>query len=125
MIALALQKALFAELGNALTEPVYDQVPHDASYPYVNFNTADTQPNDFLAERMSEVAVSLNVWSRSGGQAEVQRVIGEIYKALHKTRLPLDVGDMIEIRVTNLRTGREKDAKTYTGQVSLLALIHH
>lgn len=123
--ALALQKAVFAELSSALSVPVYDAVPQDSNYPYVTYNATNVNNDDFLTERMDQLSISLNVWSRTLGQEEVLRIMGDIDDALHRARLSLDTGSLVSLRVTAKRTNREDDNETYMGQISLLAHIQH
>lgn len=120
----ALQKAIVTQIEAELTTPIYDRVPQSAEYPYITYNGADVQDADYLVERMDEIAVSLNVWSR-GGQAEVQQIMSQIDTALDRQRLALDEGTMVSMRVTNRRTAREPDTYTFMGQVSLLVMIHY
>lgn len=123
MRALALQKAIFAALAD-LAVPVFDKVPQGQAYPYVTYVSADTADDDFLVERMDQVSVTLQAWSRAGGQQEVQEIMSEIDDRLDRKKLPLDTGRLINLRVTRTRTAREDDTETYMGQVSLLAQIH-
>lgn len=123
--ALALQKAIFAKLGSALSVTVYDAVPQDSDYPYVTYNDTNVNNDDFLTERMDQLSISLNVWSRTLGQEEVLRIMGDIDDALHRARLSLDTGSLVSLRVTAKRTNREDDNETYMGQISLLAHIQH
>lgn len=123
MRALALQKAIFSALAD-ISAPVFDKVPQDQEYPYVTYVSADTADADFLVERMDEVSVTLQAWSRAGGQQEVQEIMAEIVERLDRKKLPLDSGNLINLRVTRTRTAREDDTETYMGQVSTLAQIH-
>lgn len=130
----AVQAALFAALnGNIVINgspgtavPVYDVPPQgSAAYPYVTIDSQFTNDADFLASRMDERTVYLNVWSRYPGQKEVNDIMAEIDRLLHTKRLTLSTGTMIICRVKRKRTAREPDNRTFMGQVTLRILTQH
>lgn len=120
-----LQQALYQALSNALPCPVYDAVPQDAAYPYVTIDREVRRGADFLASRMDERYVYLNVWSAYQGQKEVKEIIAAIDAALHRQPLTLATGRVVSCVVRDTDTARDADGTTYMGRVTLQILTQH
>lgn len=120
----ALQVALIAALDAAVACDVWDAVPEGSAYPYVTIDTTEISNRDFLASRMDERFVYLNVWSTAEGQAEVLQIMSQI-DALHEQPLDLTTGDVVSVRVQRKRTSREPDNRTFMGRVTLRILTKH
>jgi hypothetical protein len=123
--ALALQKAIITTVEAEVSTPIYDAVPQGTGYPYITYNQSTVSEDDFLDDRLDQVSVSLNVWSRRRGQQEVLEIMADLDDSLHLRKLALDDGQLVSLRVTAKRTNREPDNETFMGQLTLLAHIHH
>lgn len=141
--SLAVQGAIYTALGGSsgftingspgTTVKVYDKVPAGAAYPYVTLDSQFVNDADFLASRMDERFLYLNVWSAPNsnqntsnvGQKEVLEIMAEIDARLHNKRLSLATGTMVICRVKRKRTSREPDNETFMGQVTLRILTQH
>jgi len=117
------QTALYAALDAALTTPVYDFVPQNATYPYVTIDFQDDTNADFLSERKWRKILYLTVWSDYRGQKEVLEIMSAIDTALHQQRLTITGGNVAQLMILSKKTNREPDNVTYMGQVRLQALI--
>lgn len=125
-IGAALQAALYQRLTAELTVPVYDHVPQGTAYPYVTLDRALSKNITPLQGRERSLRlVYLTVWSQYSGQAEVQRILGELYRALNERPLPLTVGRVVSARVEQLDTSREPDGVTYQGAATLRVITTH
>jgi len=123
--ALPLQAALLSALDNAVSCPVYDAVPQEASYPYMTMDYSVSTNEDFLGgERRDVRFYYLSIWSRAYGSAEVYSIMAEI-DALNETPMTLSSGDMVSLRVERKRTSREPDNLTFMGQVTLRIITTH
>lgn len=121
----ALLKALYAALNSACSCSVYDGVPQEgATFPYVVIDYMTSDNEDFLVERMDIRFIYLSIWSREWGQAEIMEIMGEI-DTLHETKLALDTGALVSLRVDRKRTHREADNRTFKGQVTLRIITTH
>lgn len=123
--SIPLQIAIIAALDNALDCDVWDAVPPDSPYPYVTVDTTEVSNRDYLASRLDERFVYLNVWSTAQGQAEVLGIMADIDAAMNNQRLSLGSGRAFGVRVTRQRTTRESDNLTFMGQVTLRVLTQH
>lgn len=118
-VGLALHKALFGALRDALSVPVYDAVPQGTPYPYVTVDTSIAQNADLLVERYDERFFFINVWSEHRGQEQVLAIMGEIDAALHNKRFTLDSGSIISMSIDRAFTRRDADNVTFQGQVTV------
>lgn len=121
----ALQSALYTALSTALTCEVYDAVPQGAAYPYVTLDFELSVNADYLTERLDERFVYLAVWSAYEGQKEVKEIMAAIDAALHRNKLTLSSGTVVSLAVSDKRTSRDIDERTYMGQVTLRVRTQH
>jgi hypothetical protein len=123
---LALQKALYARLSASISCPAYDDVPQDAPMPYTTFDREFSRNTTPISgkDRQNRLFY-LSVWSNYPGQAEVKRVMAEIYAALNEQPLALEVGRVISVRVMRSESTREPDGRTYMGSVTLQIITQH
>jgi len=82
-----LQKAIYSVLENALSEPIYDDVPQDASAPYVTIGDATFA--DFSADNKTgfDCTQTIHVRSDYKGTKEAKIIQGAIYDALNRVEL--------------------------------------
>lgn len=123
---LALQKALYERLTEALDCPVFDAVPDKQPYPYVTLDrefSSNTSP--ITGKRRENRLFYLSVWSNYPGQAEVKQIMINIAAALNEKPLPLETGRAVSVRVTRCETIREPDNRTFMGAVTLRIITQH
>lgn len=121
--ALAVQKAVLAALQSTAAAPIYDAVPQGASYPYITLSESDGSQEDLISHRVERRILTLNVWSRAKGQAEVLGLLTQMNNALHRARFTLDTGRVAGCYVTRKTTNREPDGETYQGQMIVELLV--
>lgn len=93
------QKALFSVLDAALGCDVHDDVPNNASMPYVVIGEDTQVPDDTKTSLGFEVTATLHVWSDAkDGRREAKGIISDIYDALHDAALTIDGMDAISCR---------------------------
>ncbi len=125
-IGAALQQALYQRLGGELSVPVYDHVPMGTAYPYVTIDrTLSKNITPLQGRERSVRLVYLSVWSNYSGQAEVLRILGELYRALNERPLPLTAGRAVSVRVEQQDTSREPDGVTYQGATTVRVITTH
>ncbi len=121
---LALHKAVFAWLSSNAGVPVYDGVPDNTPYPYVVMEDMDANNTDLLNTRLDSRTIYISIWSRGGGSAESLGIIENIDN-INGKRLSLDTGRIALMRVERKRTDRQRDNRTYRGQVALRIITTH
>jgi hypothetical protein len=112
----AVYAALSAALGTAV--PVYDRVPEDAPYPFVQIASHQATPDDTFRTTGFQHHLDLAVWSQYRGKTQVQSIMSTIYVALHNARLTLANGRAPVCRVTDMQA-RQDGGETYQGAVTL------
>lgn len=118
------QIALYAALSAALDVPVYD-APEGADYPYVTIDAIEVQPVDYLVERMDRYLVYLTIWSNYAGKKEVAGIASTIYDTLHRQRLTLTAGSLVDMQVSSRRINRDVDELTYSGSLTVELRVQH
>ncbi len=102
--------------------PVYDHQPRDAAFPFVTFDRHLAQPDDDVAEWMSEHDITLTVWSDTRGPKQVRNILGRIRKALHHAVLELEAGEAVRCVVERTDATRDADGVTYMGTAQIAVL---
>lgn len=116
----ALQTALVQTLTAVLSVPIYDDVPNDATYPYVVIDSLLSVDASGLTNQISRTSVYLTVWSEYQGKAEVLGIMAQITAALHDTSPTLSDGVCKGLRVVRSEARRDAVTEgTYTGLMTL------
>jgi len=112
-----LQQAVYAALTSGspapVSAPVYDAVPQDSAYPYVqigdDLTVADFSP---VAGEGDDVDFHIHGWSRYAGKKEVLEMMAEIKAALQGARLAVPGWQIAGLRETFSTVILEPDGKT-------------
>lgn len=128
--SLALQSAILTALAanpdlTALTgghARIYDFVPPGASYPYVTFGQSVERDWSTASEDGREHTLTLQIWSRAAGRAEVYRAAAVIRAALHLAKLPLTGFNLVSLRYQFQEARRELDGETFRAIVRFRAV---
>ena len=123
--SVAFQTAIYAELNDNLSVPIYDSVPQNSTFPYVTIDFQDTNNADFLNTRKDEKIMYFAVWSDYRGQKEVLEIMAELDALLHEQKFTLSAGRLVQMRVLTKRTNRESDGLTYMGQLRLQVILEY
>lgn len=88
----ALQQAVYTRLTGygdltALIDAVYDHVPQNPTFPYVQIGDETAVPFDTHDSIGSEATITIHSWSRYRGKKETKQIQREIYNALHRHAL--------------------------------------
>lgn len=120
-LSIAVQTAIFTTLKNGLTAgvKVYDAVPQKSSYPYVVIDNMTALEMDALVESRDDRFMYLSIWSQYKGQKEVLGIISEIVALLHRKKLSMSEGKMIDCFCASRQTMRDADNMTFQGAVKL------
>lgn len=87
---LGLQGAVYRRLKDALSCPVYDDVPDGAAMPYVTIGEDTALDWSTKPQPGMEITQTLHVWSAYPGMAEVKRIIDEAIQAVVNTTFDVD-----------------------------------
>jgi hypothetical protein len=87
-----LHRALYERLKNSLSVEVYDYVPDDAEFPFVNvgeLNSVALSTKDEKSVDLYEVTSTIHVFSRYLGMKEVEDLSSEVIQAVLSRPLQL------------------------------------
>ncbi len=117
--ALVTDEALLALLGGP---HVFDVPPKDAAFPYVALGEAVVSDWSTATEAGTEHALTLHVFSRSGGRAQAFALAACVQQALHDAPLALCGHHLANLRATTAEVVREKDGRTFHALVRFRAV---
>ena len=117
--ALVADAALVALIG---APRVYDVPPGDADFPFVTLGEAVVADWSTATEAGSEQALTLHVFSRSGGRAEAFAIAARLQEVLHDAALALEGHRLANLRATTAEVRRESDGRTFHALVRFRAV---
>ena len=117
--ALAADEPLLEMLGGAR---IFDVPPQGAAFPYVALGEALVSDWSTGTEAGTEHALTLHVFSRSGGRAEAFALAAGVQNALHDVPLTLEGHHLANLRATTAEVVREKDGRTFHARVRFRAV---
>lgn len=121
--ARALHNRLSTDLGvqNVLGDPprLYDNAPEDPVFPYLTYGDLKCEDESGAGVLRSVHKVSLHVWSRYGGRAEVLDILTQISTAVSAGPLLLEGGQDAVCVVPYVDVVRAKDGRTLHGLLRL------
>ena len=127
----ALQRGLFQQLSQAFGAlvppvPVFDHIPEDQPYPFVDIGHVETRDADILADGYSVVQVPIGVHTRYRGQRQVHDYNAVVRATLHDQCFPVDAGAIVTCRVERQVNDRSADGLTNVASSILnITLEHH
>lgn len=97
----ALQEAIYSRLNGfagltALIDAVYDHVPQDPTFPYVQIGEDTAIPFDTHDSSGSDNTVTIHSWSRYRGKKEIKDIQRQVYLALHRFALSVTGVDTVD-----------------------------
>lgn len=108
---------------------VFDVVPTDAPFPYVQIGRSVARNVDFHDVERERILIYLSVFSAFPGLQEVSELIDKIKPVLHRYRGPLldendnPAGFVSFMQVRNSTVTPEPDGQTFTGQIALEVIV--
>ncbi|NMN58378.1 hypothetical protein FHT36_002280 [Xanthobacter sp. SG618] len=117
--ALVTDAALVALLG---APRIHDVPPGDADFPFVTLGEAVVADWSTATEAGTEQALTLHVFSRSGGRAEAFAIAARLQAVLHDAALALEGHRLANLRATTAEVRRESDGRTFHALVRFRAV---
>ena len=117
--ALVTDAALVALIG---APRIHDVPPGDADFPFVTLGEAVVADWSTATEAGTEQALTLHVFSRSGGRAEAFAIAARLQAVLHDAALALEGHRLANLRATTAEVRRESDGRTFHALVRFRAV---
>ena len=102
---------------------VYDEVPENSAFPYVQIggeSTADFSTKDLTG---SEVTINLDVWSQYKGSKEVKNLMDRVHTLLHDSSLTVTGHNLVNLRFEFGDVLRDPDGITRHGVMRFRAVM--
>ena len=123
--AIEISKAVHTQLTNntavqdALGNPprLYDNAPEDPIFPYLTYGPMRSEDMSADGAVINNHTMTLHIWSRYAGRAEVMEVLGAVTAALDGAAMPLSGLDLVRAQVTYTDIFRAPDGQTLHGLI--------
>jgi hypothetical protein len=122
-----LQKQLFLALDGDISASVYDNVPEDASRPWVTIGEVFGVPDNWHGGFGWDILTTIHVWTQSLGFKPALDIVNEIIPILDHKRASLVLPDswyVVSIRFVQLSTMRDPDPEIRHVPVQFRIVIH-
>lgn len=126
---LELQMAIYARLvadagvGAIVAGRVFDRVPVDAIFPYIQLGEAQEITEDLTCLSAQTVYLTLHGWSREVGSPEVKKLAATVKDALHLAPLVLETWRLVSINHRNTRVFRDQDGLSSHAVIDFAAFV--
>jgi hypothetical protein len=124
-----LQKAIYAKLnGNVdgldgANIPVYDDVPQQSNYPYVQMGEETSANNGTKTLDGVEHTLTMHIWSQYRGRREIKTIMKSVYDLLHNTAISVTGASLVNVRQEFSTTLAENDGITRHGVMRFRAVV--
>lgn len=110
---LPVQVAVYEKLSGDATltalAGVYDYVPEDAGFPYVEIGETTQTPDNYLSRHGRQQVLTLHVWSKHRGYSEALQVENRLTELLDHQPLTVDGFDHVYTHFEFGQTLRDPD----------------
>ena len=119
------QKAIYDQIVNECTYPVYDDVPQNTDYPYITIGDDTSTEWDTVDKVGGESTLTVHTWSREAGRREIKKIMSEVYEVLHMHELDVPGYNVVLCRQEFAESlPVEADGRTRHGVQRFRVIIH-
>jgi hypothetical protein len=127
--SLALQQQIFRKLTNhpeliALLggANVYDHVPQDTAYPYINIGQIAVRDAGTFTDNMQEHTIAINAFTNNEGKREVYNILHTVREILHDANMKLDGHHLISLQYRSSQAEKDERGEGYNGSATYRAV---
>ncbi len=114
-----------AALATAVSTRIYDSVPQNVTFPYINIGEDIHTAWDAHYETGFSVSITVHVWSRRRGRKETKLIQGLIYEALNRVSLHAVGYDFIAVDFDGSQSFPDADGLTRHGVSTFRVLVEN
>ena len=122
-VAKAIHNRLSTDLGvqAELGDPprLYDSAPEDPIFPYLTYGDMKSEDEGGDGVSLARHSITLHIWSRYSGRAEVFDVIDAVGHALEGAPISLEQGQVVISAIPYMDVIRARDGRTLQGLIRL------
>lgn len=114
---IAVQTAIYSALVDAVSVPVYDDVPQSSGWDgaYITIGEDVISYSDTDSEEMKTCSITVHTWSRARGRKELKELQDQVYFALNNANLVHSGYNFVIITEENAESILDADGKTRHG----------
>lgn len=112
-----------ADLAAGLGGAIFDAAPRDPGFPHLVVEEAVARDRSGLDAPLEEIRLTLKIFSRSGGRAEVAGLAERVETVLDDADLALDGARLVLLRREATETRLLRDRRTAEATLRFVALI--
>jgi hypothetical protein len=126
--AFALQTAIYAKLtgDSTLTDTlgvsIYDDIPENASFPYIQMGQDSISEYDVKDADGSQTTMTLHIWSQYKGAKETKNILDKLHDLLHDSDLTVSGYNFVNCRFEFADILRDPDGVTRHGVIRFRAV---
>lgn len=102
---------------------VYDNVPSDATFPYLSWGPEQAIQQDAECITGFDISLQIDAWSRGVGLGEVKQIEEQVRLALHNYETEMTTNGLVSIEHTSTQFLRDPDGKTNHAVIEFSAFI--
>lgn len=126
--AFAVQTAVYDRLTGdatlmAVAAAVHDQVPENATFPYLTIGEDTAVDFGTKSEPGQELTLTLHAWSRAHGRKQVKDILARVHALLHEQPLTVAGFTHVLTRFLSTETFRDPDGLTQHGVARYRILV--
>ena len=122
-LAKALHSALSGNIAvkSVLGEPprLYDNPPEDPVFPYLTYGPMRSEDIGGDESPLTAHAISLHIWSRYRGRAEIMACLSAVAGALEGENLQLTDAHLVSANIVYIDSFRAPDGRTLHGLIRM------
>lgn len=128
-LSLDLQTGIYSALSEnvglqSLGVRVYDSVPEETVYPYLQIGDETSVPFDTDTNSGIDTTFMVHTWTQNRGRAQAKEIMAAVYAAIHRKEFDIGSGTMILIQFEfETITPEPEDGVTYHGVQRFRALL--
>lgn len=113
----------FPGLTALVANRVYDNVPPNASFPYVSWGPEQSISENADCISGFNISIQIDAWSRAVGLPEVKQIAEQVRLALHDYDPELTANALVSLQHNQTRTLRDPDGLTNHAVIEFTAFI--
>lgn len=122
------QKSIFEKLSadaalSTLSTGVYDNVPQDATAPYIYFGDVSAEQIPNLSKNLQRINFIIFCVAESAGKKEVLEIANAVADALHLANLSVAGYEHINTKLQNQDAQRQSNGVTYIARMEFVGVV--
>lgn len=120
----ALQTAVYAILSQGQTTQVYDDVPKEATLPYITLGAFTCKQNGDKTQSIWDVSLQIHGWSDYSGKKEINEILNDVSTVISSIRPDLSADNFCVVsQDVDFLEAFPEETYGYHGVITMIAKI--